>query len=300
MTLDYFVIGSRVALRSGPPDPRAASPGRRLDFAVLAPGRVPIGSLAAELRDGRIELDATMSDGDADDRAEALRLAARVCHKLAPVQVFARTQKGGDWQPLPPRPAPAERAPSMDALYRDPFRVVWNFEPLPWELLGPFLAELRARAPAPPVLDLGCGLGSHALRLEEESLEVHGIDVARPAVETCRRWVRHPERYHVASVESLPFDDGFFGGVLDVGCLHCVDARLLGPGIRELSRVLRSGGLLYSRFFKPRDPAWLAAQEFRADAIGLDPERLADLLSRHFEVQLWQDAQLSYVRALRR
>lgn len=302
MALDYFVIGQRVALRSVPPDPTGSPPpqsAHRLDLAVCRPGPLVIGRLCAELRGDRIELLARMSGGDAAEREEALLLAARVCAKLAPFQVFARDGEGGDWRELRVEPS-GDRASSMQELYRDPSRVVWNFEPLPWELLGPFVGELRAAVEEPRVLDLGCGMGNQAVRLEELSLEVHGVDVAPAAIERCRQWVRHPERFQVAAADALPFEDGSFDGVLDVGCLHCVGQERLGGAVAEVARVLRPGGLLYSRFLKPRDEAWLRSQSFEVPRLGLQPAEIEERLSPGFELSLLEDPQLVYVRGVRR
>ena len=73
-----------------------------------------------------------------------------------------------------------------------------------------------AGGPGPArVLDLGCGYGKSATALEPRGLEVHGIDVSPAAIERCRRLVRHPERFHSASADRLPFDEDFFDIVLD-------------------------------------------------------------------------------------
>jgi len=322
MTLDYFVVGPNVALRSRL---RSEHP-HRLDFAVLDPHAGEVGQLRAELRDGRIEIETTLVEDGRAGAAEAIRLAAGVCSKLARADVVVRSgpfegseadelvahafeaADGGAWRLAIDRVASdaarAKKAASMEALYRDPFRVVWNFEPLPWTLIGPFAEELRPFLPTVRVLDLGCGFGGHAVRLEELGFEVHGIDIAPAAIAQCRRWVEHPERFHAASAAELPFPGGFFGGVLDVGCLHCVDPPLLPAAVAEIERVLVPGGLLYSRFLAPQPPAWLAGQAFRVEQLGRSGDELSRLFEPHFQTTIFQDGQPSspsnYIRAVSR
>ncbi len=321
MNFDYFVVGRHVVLHTRPIPPWPPPSPYRLDFGVLDSDRREIAVARAEPRDGRVEvvLDLVEVDANDDGVADAVRLLCGVSAKLVAADVLvtngprdgraanALRRQGlespapGAWlRRMPTEPPPRSAGGSMQALYRDPYRVTWNFEPRPWSLLGPFIQELRARRPGARVLDLGCGYGKNAVLLEELGFEVHGVDVAPAAVERCRRWVRHPERFHVASVDRLPAPDAGFDAVLDVGCLHLVDEAVRARGVAELARVLVPGGLLYTRFFKPRSADWLAVQRFRAESVGLSPTDLVALLAPHFAVNLLDDGEMTLARGVRR
>ena len=109
------------------------------------------------------------------------------------------------------------------------------------------------------------------------------VDVAVTAIEQCRRFVPGVV-FAVASGAGLPFGDDTFDAVVDVGCLHCVPDELRYPVVAEVARVLRPGGVLYSRIFKPRPEEWLGAQPFVTTGLGLDDRAAFSLLGTHFEV----------------
>ncbi len=106
------------------------------------------------------------------------------------------------------------------------------------------------------LLDLGCGAGllSNALRssLAEERFTIHGVDAAEAARDTARRHHpadarKNPVHYQKVDATSLPFPDGTFDAVLAMDFLeHIEDPGLI---LREVSRVLRPGGLLFFHTF---------------------------------------------------
>ena len=316
--LDYFVVGREVALQTRPHASRGGGP--RLDLSVLAPPGREVGWVRTELRADHFAVELDWSDPRSAHRhgVETIRLAARVLMKLAPMEIRVapgpttepsigellaegfRREADGRWHLTPMSLfRPGARADDMESLYSEPHNVVWNFEPRPWDTLAPLLLE-ASRRDEMAVLDIGCGFGKNARLLEGLGVRVHGIDVARGAIARCREWVRHPERFVAASLDRLPHADASFEAVLDVGCLHCLPAHLLRPGIAEIGRVLKPGGWLFSRVLLPRDARWLEAQSYRVDRLGLDPLALARWLERDFEVGFTSDHQATHVRARRR
>ena len=316
--LDYFVVGREIALETrthlagdGPP---------RLDLSVLAPPARELGWVRTELLGDHVLVQLHWSQLDAAERheAEVIRLVARVVTKLVGAELriapgptggasadsliadgFRREAEGRWYLPPMSLAVPDEPAADMESLYADPCNVVWNFEPRPWDTLATLLVEASKREHA-RVLDIGCGFGKNARLLEGLGMRVHGVDVAPSAIEQCRRWVRHPDRFAAASLDRLPHDDASFDVVLDVGCLHCLPSELVAPGIREIARVLEPGGWLFSRVLLPRDRRWLDAQSYRVERLGIDPSSLARWLAPDFEVGLTTDDQATQLRARRR
>ena len=95
------------------------------------------------------------------------------------------------------------------------------------------------------VLDVGFGGGVVFELLLERGVEVAGIDRSahavdavagsyRPAIEAGRLHVRRGE------VESIPFEDGAFAGVVTVNTVYFWPD--LGVGLAEVFRVLKPGG----------------------------------------------------------
>src|SRR5205807_2300286 len=110
------------------------------------------------------------------------------------------------------------------------------------------------------------------------------VDLSTTAVEQARRFI--PDvAFAVASGDRLPYRDGSFDAVVDVGCLHCVPDQLRPQVVAEVARVLAPGGVLYSRIFKPRPREWLSVQPFVTAGLGLDDQATLALLGRHFRVR---------------
>ena len=176
------------------------------------------------------------------------------------------------------------KARDVEALYSNFFAVPWNiFSSCDTDVVSYLDRVPRRDRSRTRVLDLGCGLGKNASLLEHLGFETYGIDIAEHAVRRCRTLTRHPARYRVGSATALPWKDGFFDYVLDIGCLHCVGGiSNVRSAILEVRRVLKVGGVLYSRIFLPRTREFLQRLPFRARKIGLPTEAAAKLLSPHF------------------
>jgi SAM-dependent methyltransferase len=95
------------------------------------------------------------------------------------------------------------------------------------------------------VLEVGCGRGGGAAFVFERfgPRSVTGLDLARQAVDRCRRrYGRAGVSFVAGDAEQLPFADGWFDAVLSVESSHCYahPARFWS----EAHRVLRPGGRL--------------------------------------------------------
>lgn len=112
-----------------------------------------------------------------------------------------------------------------------------GMEHITHRLLKPFLGQ------RPTMLDAGCGTGRN-LRFLQRHGQVTGLDVSPVALECCRE--RGCGRLVCGSVNALPFADGTFDLVtsFDVFTSQGVDD---GVALREVSRVLRLGGIFFVR-----------------------------------------------------
>ncbi|MGQ0648101.1 MAG: methyltransferase domain-containing protein [Gemmatimonadaceae bacterium] len=119
------------------------------------------------------------------------------------------------------------------------------------------LEEARTRelierhAPDPPAeaLDVGGAAGAYAIWLAERGYAVHLLDATPRLVEEARRRSSRAARglvsCRVADARALPVADDSFDLVLLLGPLyHLVDAADRQTALREVTRVLRPGGVL--------------------------------------------------------
>jgi SAM-dependent methyltransferase len=187
-----------------------------------------------------------------------------------------------------------DRANDMAGVYTDELTIPWNFVPVEKDVVDRVLSETPNDR---HVLDLGCGFGKNAQYLATHRRQVSGIDIAADAV--ARMALEVPAASATrASADRLPFADETFDGVLDVGCLHSADVKVRQPAVREVARVLKAGRVLVSRIFRSRSAEWLAAQPFRTDGFGLEPEEAERLLLSGFtEVQVDVDPNFTILTA---
>jgi ubiquinone/menaquinone biosynthesis C-methylase UbiE len=117
-------------------------------------------------------------------------------------------------------------------------------------------AVLRGLVPPPgPVLDVGCGTGLLAWKLEQIGYQVTGLDSSHgmlqepPAQQLPRRLLGDAGR--------LPVRDGAFPLVMTVATLHHLGAReLVKATIEEMVRVTAPGGLAVIWDHNPLNPYW--------------------------------------------
>lgn len=109
------------------------------------------------------------------------------------------------------------------------------------------------------ILDLGCGGGNHLLFLAQEGYAYYGVDGADEAVEVSKARLSQAgfssERISRATFESLPFEPDFFDAVIDRGSLTCNRLADLPPLYREVERILKPGGYLFTALLNVRHSA---------------------------------------------
>ena len=109
--------------------------------------------------------------------------------------------------------------------------------------LAPQLAEFAGVGEGQCVLDVGCGPGALTSELVRRvgGEAVTAVDPSEPFVAAAK--ARHPTvDVHLASAESLPFDDGVFDAALAQLVVHFMTDPV--AGLREMARVTRPGGVV--------------------------------------------------------
>lgn len=94
------------------------------------------------------------------------------------------------------------------------------------------------------LLDVGCGMGRHAVALAEMGYQVSGIDLSQPLLEEAREHdVNKHVRWQQGDMRSLPHGDGSFDATVNLftsfGYFDDKDNKRV---LLELRRVLRPGG----------------------------------------------------------
>lgn len=136
----------------------------------------------------------------------------------------------------------SEQAPLFrdryDALSEDPYASCFAYSRHRLQV------QLDRRLPPPSpgarLLDLGCGTGHHLLWARERGYEAAGTDGSEAMLVEARR-LNPAADLRLAPADALPFPDASFDAVLCIEVLRYLPR--IDPCLREMSRVLRPGGL---------------------------------------------------------
>ena len=91
------------------------------------------------------------------------------------------------------------------------------------------------------ILDLGAGVGRHALSLQAAGFEVTALDAAPEGLAEIER-AGTGVKTQLGRMDSLPFEDGAFDHVLSWNVIYHGDETVLLNTIAEVRRVLKPGG----------------------------------------------------------
>jgi SAM-dependent methyltransferase len=133
---------------------------------------------------------------------------------------------------------------------------------------------LRGRIrPGMRVLDAACGGGRNLVYLLRSGFDVFATDADVHAIDTVRRLAEElapqlpAENFRVEPVERMTFPDAFADLVISSAVLHFArDDAQFAAMVREMWRVLKSGGMLFCRL---------------ASSIGME-DRMARIKGRRF------------------
>jgi tellurite methyltransferase len=105
------------------------------------------------------------------------------------------------------------------------------------------------------VLDLGAGVGRHALALARQGFAVSALDAAPEGIAEINR-IANLEGLSVDAriglMTALPFTDGAFDHVLSWNVIYHGDEEVLRASIAEIARVLKPGGTFHGTMLSAR------------------------------------------------
>lgn len=134
------------------------------------------------------------------------------------------------------------------------------------------LPELKARSTR-RVLDLGCGVGRHALLLAAEGFEVEAFDGSETGLAVLRdsaaaRGLTLGLKH--GNADKLPYDDGAFDYVLSWNVIYHGTLGDAGARIAEIWRVLKPGGLYQGTMLPTRNSNYGRGRRVAPDTFVVD------------------------------
>lgn len=122
-------------------------------------------------------------------------------------------------------------------------------------------------------LDLGCGLGRHALHLAQTGYAVCAMDMSEVGLNELRATAAAQNltiETQRASMISLPFDDQSFDYVVSYNVFCHGDADVVAAAVSEARRVLRNCGILQATMLSSRSAAPHRGREVAPDTFVWD------------------------------
>ncbi len=149
-------------------------------------------------------------------------------------------------------------------------RAEWSIaEPTVRELAAGLLVERRVRT----ALDLGCGVGRHALLLARAGFEVTAFDGAPTGLDVLRETAVAENlalQVDQGLMTDLPYASLSFDFVLAFNVVYHGEPGVVRRAIEEIGRVLKPGGLYYGTMLSKRNVAFGVGREVARDTFVRD------------------------------
>ena len=135
-----------------------------------------------------------------------------------------------------------DQAESWEKFYKEQKR--------PWRGIGKVSLDLE---PGSKVLDVGCGTGKSTAALIKMGMDVTGLDFSPTAICQCINDYGDKAKFTIAECDRMPFPENYFAAVTAVHLLEHLNERQLKDTVREMTRVLMPGGIVFVRSFAVGD-----------------------------------------------
>lgn len=110
----------------------------------------------------------------------------------------------------------------------------------------------RPERKAVRLLEVGCGTGANLWFMAREGFDAYGIDGSKVAIDRLNeRFAREGLKAvtNVGDVSLIPYENGYFDGVIDCECLYANTVPDTKRILAEIHRVLKPGGVFFSMTF---------------------------------------------------
>lgn len=152
-----------------------------------------------------------------------------------------------------PRPATSTAYRHWDAVWRtDEARSTWS-DADPWVAET---VESLDRSAVRTVLDLGCGVGRHAVLLAKTGFDCRALDLSESGVAGARELARRAGvrvDFAVGGMHDLPYETASFDYVLAFNVVYHGDEPAVARTLAEVRRVIRPGGRYQSTMLSKRN-----------------------------------------------
>lgn len=125
----------------------------------------------------------------------------------------------------------------------------------PAEDVAMLISSLQQDGPV-KALDLGCGVGRHALAFARAGFETHAVDLSEAGLQELEKSAKAggvEVTAQLAPMTELPFEDNTFDYVLSFNVIYHGDPDIVKKAISEIARVLKPGGVYQGTMLSKRN-----------------------------------------------
>ncbi len=125
----------------------------------------------------------------------------------------------------------------------------------PEEDVARLIAFLGQAGPV-KALDLGCGVGRHALAFARAGFETEAVDLSEAGLAELEKTARAEGltiSTGLAPMTELPFEDNSFDYVLSFNVIYHGDPAIVAKAVAEIARVLKPGGVYQGTMLSKRN-----------------------------------------------
>lgn len=129
-----------------------------------------------------------------------------------------------------------------------------------------YLAEAWKEKGFKKFLDLGCGLGRHSIYFAKKGYEVNSVDLSDYAVSNLRNWAAKENlniKAEICDMLKLPFEDNSFDCIVAYNVIYHTDTEGFLKVLKEIKRVLKSGGELFITLISKNTYSYQNADEYK-------------------------------------
>lgn len=135
------------------------------------------------------------------------------------------------------------------------------------------------------ILELGCGQGANLWYIAKEGFDAYGIDFSQSAINKCQEYLKEEElkaNLNVGNVEKINYQDKYFNCIIDIQCLQCNTMKSIKNILKEVYRLLKKGGKIFSITFSTETYGYGLGNEIEKNTFISDHKELLTGSQHHF------------------
>jgi ubiquinone/menaquinone biosynthesis C-methylase UbiE len=160
----------------------------------------------------------------------------------------------------------------------------------PWVLPDPFVVSSISKFKEEnieKILDLGLGLGRHAVLFAKEGFIVHGLDTSPTGIKYAIRWSKKEDvilKLTLGEMSQIPFIDDSFDLIIAWNVIYHGTVNYILKTMSEIERCLQMKGYLLCTFISKQNEKYRLGEEIEEDTFINTEEKEKSYPHHYFDI----------------